>query len=516
MAISGLLSTTLLAILAYFPVRVIYNLYFHPLSKVPGPRLWASSRLPFVWSLIKGTLIDDLHKLHEQYGPVIRIAPSEVTFAHPDAYKDIFHPGQNDRGQFLKDPLWWARQPGHPDSLLSAINPEKHAQMRRILTPGFTPQALRAQEPFVQKYVNLLITQLSDLIEKDGKSGEQSSSSSNSNSAEVDMTPWFNYTTFDIFGDLGYGESFDCLQHSQYHPWISLLFNSVKAAGFVISTRFYPIIEFALMKCLIPASMKKIQRDHYQQIVDKVDRRLSWELQRPDIMSHVIGKQGELKLDSGELYATFMILTTVGSETTATALTGTFNYLVNHSPESLRKLEAEIRGAFSSPEEITLDAVRNLPFLNAVINEGLRLCPPVPWIPPRLVPDGGRMVCGTWIAGGTPVSIQAYSINRSPTLFSKPTSFLPERWLESSTSDPSSPFFNDNRQAIQPFAVGPRACLGINLAWAEMRLILAKLVFAFDFSPIEGRSVRWEELRTYLLVERKAIDVRIALRDGRE
>ncbi|KAL3459217.1 cytochrome P450 [Aspergillus heterothallicus] len=498
MLYSDVLPYCILAILTYFPLRIIYNLYFHPLSGIPGPRLWASSRLPFVYALIRGTIIHDIQKLHERYGPVIRIAPNEVTFAHPDAYKDIFQPGQN-ASQFLKDPLWWARQPGHPDSLLSAINPEKHAQMRRILSPGFTTQALRHQEPFIQRYVSLLVTQLSELAEKGG-------------TAEVDIAPWFNYTTFDIFGDLGFGESFDCLQNSRYHPWIALLFNSVKAAGFVISTRFYPVIEFFLLKC-IPPSMKKIQRDHYQQIVDKVDRRLSWELQRPDLMSHVIDKDGELKLDAGELYATFMILTTAGSETTATALTGTLNYLVNHSPESLRRLRKEVRNAFSSPADITLDAIRNLPFLNAVITEGLRLCPPVPWVLPRLVPKGGRMICGKWIPGGTPVSIQAYTLNRSPTLFHKASSFLPERWLDSSTSDPSSPFFNDHRQAVQPFTIGPRACLGINLAWAEMRLILAKLLWTFDFAPVEGKSVRWEDLRTYLLVERKAIDVQISLRD---
>jgi cytochrome P450 len=112
------------------------------------------------------------------------------------------------------------------------------------------------------------------------------------------------------------------------------------------------------------------------------------------------------------------------------------------------------------------------------------------------------------------VSIQAYTLNRSPKLFHKPTTFIPERWLEFSTSNPDSCFFNDYRQAVQPFIIGPRACLGQNLAWAEMRLIMAKLVWSFDFSPVEGRSVRWEDLRTYLLVERKAIDVRITRREG--
>ncbi|KAL4756284.1 cytochrome P450 [Aspergillus foveolatus] len=492
-------ATVLLAILAYRLARFTYNLYLHPLSNIPGPRAWAASRIPFVYALIKGTIVHDFQNLHERYGPIIRIAPNEVTFAHPEAYTDIFQPRLDQgQGQFLKDPLWWARQPGHPDSLLSVISPEKHAYMRRILSPGFTSRALRQQEPFVQKYVNLLIAQLQDHVSK-------------SQSAHINMTPWFNYTTFDIFGDLGFGESFNCLQHSRYHPWIALLFDSVKVAGFVIATRYYPLIEAVLLKC-VPPSMRKIQRDHYQQIVDKVRRRLGWELQRPDFMSYVIDEGGSLRLDAGELYATFMILTTAGSETTATALTGTLNYLVNHSPESLHRLEKEVRGAFSTLDAITLDAVRNLPFLNAVIQEGLRLCPPIPWVLPRLVPQGGHMVCGTWLPGGTPVSIQAYTLNRNPALFHRSTSFLPERWLASSTSDPASCFFNDQRQVVQPFAIGPRACLGQRLAWAEMRLIIAKLVWMFDFGAIDGQCVRWEDLRTYLLVERKPINVRVSVR----
>ncbi|KAL4747482.1 hypothetical protein BDW72DRAFT_209612 [Aspergillus terricola var. indicus] len=496
---STLWATVLLAILAYRLARITYNLYLHPLSSIPGPRAWAASRLPFVYALIRGSIIHDFQKLHEQYGPIIRIAPNEVTFAHPEAYTDIFQPRPDQgQGQFLKDPLWWARQPGHPDSLLSVISPEKHAHMRRILSPGFTARALRKQEPFVQKYVNMLVAQLQDIVSK-------------SPSAHINMTPWFNYTTFDIFGDLGFGESFDCLQHSRYHPWIALLFDSVKAAGFVIATRYYPLIESILLKC-VPPSMRKIQRDHYQQIVDKVQRRLSWELQRPDFMSYVIDEGGSLRLDAGELYATFMILTTAGSETTATALTGTLNYLVNHSPESLHRLENEVRSAFSSLDAITLDAVRSLPFLNAVIQEGLRLCPPIPWVLPRLVPQGGSIICGIWLPGGTPVSIQAYTLNRDPALFHRSTSFLPERWLDSSTSNPASCFFNDRRQVVQPFAIGPRACLGQRLAWAEMRLILAKLIWMFDFGAIDDQCVRWEDLRTYLLVERKPINVRISLR----
>lgn len=481
----------------------MYNIYFHPLSKVPGPRAWSASRLPFIWSLLRGTIVHDIQMLHRRYGPVLRIAPDEVTFAQAEAWDDIF---RSVSPQFLKDPVWWKRQPGQPESLISAIDPEPHARIRRALAPGFTPRALRAQEPFLHHYVNLLVERLRGLVP----------ASSSDKDVELDIAPWLMFTTFDIFGDLGFGESFDCLQNSRYHPWIALLFASVKAAAYVAATRFYPWIEHLLMNYCIPPSLKKKQRDHFQQIVDKVRRRMNYEVERPDIMSHVItrGDDAEGGMSIDEINVTFMVLTTAGSETTATVLAGIMNYLIQH-PDKLDTMAGEVR-QFQSETDLTLDALRNLPYLNAVINEGLRLCTPIPWMLPRRVPPGGGTVCGVWLPGGTPVSIQAYAMNRDPRYWHLSESFLPERWLPEGSSDPQSPFFGDKRHAMQPFSVGPRSCMGQHLAWAEMRLILAKLLWHFDFAATddEAKQLRWEDLRTFLLVEKRPVQLRMRLRSS--
>ncbi|CAH0054086.1 unnamed protein product [Clonostachys solani] len=474
---------------------------FSSSGKVPGPTAWSASRLPFVFALLRGTIVHDFQDLHRRYGPVLRTAPDEVTFAQPDAWADIFQlrPGHQ---QFLKDPIWWKRQPGKPDSLISAIDPESHARVRRALAPAFTTRALRSQEHVLYRYVNLLVERLQETVKARPQEAEH---------AVVDMSPWFNFTTFDIFGDLGYGESFDCLQNSRYHPWISLLFNSVKAASYVAAARYYPVVEYLLLKC-IPASLRKMADDHYRQIVDKVDRRFNWELDRPDIMSHVMKVKDEPEgMTTDQIYATFMVLTTAGSETTATVLSGTLNYLTANQ-DKLRKLESEILRAFQSRDEIKLDTLKDLAYLNAVIREGLRLCPPIPWMLPRQVPPPGDTVCGVWLPGGTSVSIQAYTMNRDPRCFHLPTSFVPERWLPEALTDNNSVFYKDQRHGLQPFSVGPRNCMGQHLAMAEMRLILASLVWTFGFQSA-GPQLRWEDLRTFLLVEKKPVNVRMKLRD---
>ncbi len=116
--------------------------------------------------------------------------------------------------------------------------------------------------------------------------------------------------------------------------------------------------------------------------------------------------------------------------------------------------------------------------------------------------------------GQTSVSIHINAIHRNPDYFHQAESFLPERWLPDALENPSSPFFKDNRQAVQAFLVGPRSCIGQNLAWAEMRLILAKLVWSFDLAPPadKGKWIKWENLKSYIVIEKEPIYVTLKSR----
>jgi len=92
----------------------------------------------------------------------------------------------------------------------------------------------------------------------------------------------------------------------------------------------------------------------------------------------------------------------------------------------------------------------------------------------RVVRHGGAHIAGQWVPGGTSVAIQQYAACRSELNFRRPSEFLPQRWL----GDPE--FTYDRRAASQPFSVGPRNCIGRQLAYAEMRLILARILWRFD------------------------------------
>ena len=123
----------------------IYNIYFHPLSRFPGSKLWTATRFTYVLSLWSGKLAADVRDLHQKYGEVIRIAPDEISFARSDVWHDIY---SNSPGSlaFPKSRLWHGVTPGRSMSVLNAIDPMDHARFRKAMDPAFTERAVRTQE----------------------------------------------------------------------------------------------------------------------------------------------------------------------------------------------------------------------------------------------------------------------------------------------------------------------------------------------------------------------------------
>lgn len=104
----------------------------------------------------------------------------------------------------------------------------------------------------------------------------------------------------------------------------------------------------------------------------------------------------------------------------------------------------------------------------------------------------------------TSVSIHHSAAYTSPINFYRPEQFIPERWLPEAKNNPSSPFFWDRRDVLQPFSAGPRNCIGRNLAFAEMRLILARVLWNFDLE-LCNESANWSEQKIYTLWEKPAL-----------
>lgn len=117
------------------------------------------------------------------------------------------------------------------------------------------------------------------------------------------------------------------------------------------------------------------------------------------------------------------------------------------------------------------------------------------------------MSFSNFVFSQTVVTYSTWAASQSSSNFYQPADFLPERWLESANY-PSSPFASDKRDAFQPFGMGPRNCLGQVMAWAEMRLILARLVWTFDIKA--AREVGdWNRQQSQIVWAKEPFEVRL-------
>jgi cytochrome P450 len=392
----------------------------------------------------------------------------------------------------MKDTEAYQAAPNNVRNLFAEPDDEKHRFQRKIFTHAFSDRALKEQEPLLSKYVDVLVDRIKRTVKTDPRS-------------PFDIVKLLNFTTFDIMGDLCFGESLGLLQSTDYSPWVSMLLSAFKMGSRIRAvTLFEPF--YSIFKVWKPAKIEEIRWEHFRFSADRVDKRLKTGVDRPDIWGLVLANQEKGQgLSLGEMHANAGLFMGAGTETTATELSGLVYFLLQNPP-CMRRLVEEITGAFSTEGDITMERMAQLSYLHACIEEGLRIFPPVPGALPRIVPPGGSTICNHHIPAGTHVSIPQYASYHLH--FADSFSFRPERFLP----DAPAVFAHDDKSAHQPFSYGPRNCLGKNMAWHEMRMVLVKLLWNFEFELAEGMGGWAEKQRSYAIWEKGPLLVRARAR----
>lgn len=329
--------------------------------------------------------------LHEKYGYVVRISPHELSFNDSRAWKDIHGHQKPGKANIIKHPEWFVPAINDVHTIISA-NDTDHARMRRIFSNAFSDKALKLQEKLFAKYADLLVYKLKEI--------------SQDAAHKVDMVRMYNYTTFDIMSDLTFGEPLYLLDNTDYVPWVKNIFQSIRTGSKIGIIRYWPNL-MAFAKKLTGNTFQSKRVLHFDYSARRVDRRIERGSNEPDIWNLVMNAKEGRGLTKGEMYANTTVFMIAGTETTATLLSGVTWYLLKH-PETLAKLTAEIRSAFQSDDDISIETLQRLKYLRACLEEALRMYPPVPIGLPCLVPPQGAEVCGEWIPGG--VSSRTYSL----------------------------------------------------------------------------------------------------------
>ena len=423
--------------IVYYIYVIVYNIYFHPLSKFPGPKLAASTKIPISYVAWSGSLSYWVKSLHDVYASdVVRISPDELSFISGSAIKDIYYHRQGQR-PFPKDLLTF----GDHESIITA-NDADHSRFRRLLSHAFSDKALREQEPLVQSHVRKFIHKIRSHI-------------SNANRDDsADLAAWAGYLAFDLIAHFSFGTSFNCLEDSRYHPYAKGTMDGLRLLVYVsVTSRFPPLGR--LLRLCIPKSALEAKQTRENYAKEQVDQRMAKETSSPDLFSYILKHNDEKGMNQHEIYTNAAALIGAGSESTASLIVGATYLLISH-PTAYRRACFEVRDAFRTSEDIKLDAVLGLPYLQAVIDESFRVYPPALGGLVRVVHPEGDHLCGYWVPGTTKVMMNHFAAYHSSQNFRNPESFLPERWLDEGKEE----FQADQKDVYQPFSVGARNCIG--------------------------------------------------------
>lgn len=275
----------------------------------------------------------------------------------------------------------------------------------------------------------------------------------------------------------------------------------------VLTANFFQILpglmqRIPVLKLASPFVMSKKDADVYEMhrrlTMEKIQKRINLGNVRDDFFSHVL--KGEFT--DKQLASHASVFMVAGAETTSTSLTAISTFLAQNKP-AFDRLKDEVRSAFKESSEIDGESTARLPFLKGAIEEGLRLYTPLSFGPPRVSP--GEFIDGHYIPEGVIVSADMHILGKDPRYFPDPEAFKPERWIDEKQS-------MDRRLSNLAFCLGPRGCMGLNMAHVEMRIVLAKLVLAFDWELVDPNFDLIRQSRYVVLWEKPPVMINFRLR----
>ncbi|RKP05869.1 cytochrome P450, partial [Thamnocephalis sphaerospora] len=424
-----------------------------PLRNIPGPWHSAFSSLWYKSKLAQGSQLLAVTELHQKLGPLVRVAPNMVSVGDVDAVRTI-----HSTHRFTKGPLYDCFRFANADNVFATRHADFYKARKRLTAPAFTSTAVSEMESIIlDAGINSLLRRLER--HADGKQ-------------EINMFKLFSFMTFDAIGEIAFGKSFNLLEEED-HPLLGWM-HSTLMLGIYVRILYAYVFGQTAAPIIFPKHVAA-ERSLVDFTVEAIRRRRN-DRSRTDALQKLLDAEDEdtgARLRENDLATETIVQLIAGTDTTSTALTWALYRLLDR-PECMRLLQEELDGAFPDKNaSITHADVRDLPYLNAVINETLRVHPVAAGDAQRVVPAEGVQLCGQFIPGGTIVIPQMYVLHHLEAHWSDPFAFKPERWLVSPER------MHEMKRAFIPFSMGVRACIGRNLAWLELRTGLAAIVRRF-------------------------------------
>ncbi|KAF2871947.1 cytochrome P450 monooxygenase-like protein [Massariosphaeria phaeospora] len=472
-------------VVAHYLANTAYNLFFHPLSKYPGPCFARFSAWPSFYHTARGDRHIWLWRLHQVYGPIVRYRHDSVAITTPEALRAIYDSSSNVRKSHSYNV--WHKKAEAPNTF-SSIDKTRHAQRRRILNAAMSDKTVKSAQGYVIKHTDrwleLLSTQKSEWSEP------------------RNMCQWSDNLQFDLMSELCFGKPVGTMEPGENNlrsiphdiaEWMWLTFRIMHSPFSDIWIWPKPRGLDALFARYMPKPIKHCMKFVEEGVAKRLDQeeqsdKNGEESERKDMFHYLFqaidpdtGRRGWSRQD---LLEEADMLTIAATDTTAAAIASAFFYLSRHKI-AYEKLEKEICSTFPTADDIKIGPkLSGCEYLYAIINETLRMSPSGMSEFPREVLPGGIQVEGEYFPSGVNIGCAFYALFHSENVYGDPSIFRPERWLIG--NGVSEADVAEAKKAFAPFSLGARGCPGKSLALMEMSMVFARLLHGYDFRFAPG------------------------------
>ncbi|OTB06193.1 hypothetical protein M426DRAFT_55658 [Hypoxylon sp. CI-4A] len=439
------------ALVAFYATVVYHRLFLHPLAKFPGPKLAAATRwYECYYDVLCGRYTWKIAELHQRYGPIIRISPEELHINDPSFYEKLYRQdGRWDKYAWSNDAF------GVPFSAICCLGHDLHKKRRVPLERYMSRANVIRNQGTIQTLASKLCHRLREF---EGQS------------EAVNLSSAISAFVRDVATQSLLGKNYDNLGKEDFN---SAMTNVFQGAGHVWRTTKHFRWFGPLMKS-IPVSLMektgdegvinffKFLNDTLEVTKESVSAFAKFpaanEAAEERSMIQAIMQSNLPKSEKTVMRVFDEVSTVTGAafETTAAAMRLVL-YYVYSNPVILNKLRSEL--ASKSPQmpersDNRFTALEQLPYLSAVITEGLRLSPGVATRLARIAPDRELHYKEWQIPKGTPVGMTTLLMHMNGDLYPEPKRFEPERWMHTGAR-------KDAEKTYAPFSRGTRNCLGM-------------------------------------------------------
>ncbi|KAK3319790.1 cytochrome P450 CYP682H1 [Cercophora scortea] len=453
----------------------IYRLYFSPLAKFPGPKLAAlTSAYEAFYDCFKGgggRYHVEINRMHDKYGPIVRINPWELHIRDPD-WNEVYKITRR-----ASKPMWYYQFLGTFGNTFTSVEADVHRMRRDAIQPYFSPAAMARHQPEVERLIGKLMGRLAAFKGKD----EAVNLGDVFRCLATDVATAFAFRT--PFGHLD-SEDFEHAGNMAVRQFGVLGLLNRHSGGRLL--KVMALVPPGLARRLSPASLGVA--GFFKQLavvikneLDSTPKSEDGEEAKTNIIQQILTSNLPPEEKAPWRVARECnSVTLAGTETTGSSLTVITFFLLSQ-PQKAARLREEIRRqqeTLGRPPRY--QELKELPYLTGVVNEGLRL-DGVSGRLPRYDPKQDMTYKGLVIPKGTVVSTTQNDTNYSPDIFPEPHTFLPERWADEGDRKKLSKY-------LLPFGRGARSCLGMEIALMEIYLTLGRL-----FSPDAGFEMELHE-----------------------